>query len=162
MCESRRRIVSVLIVACLLAVPSRGLAQGLPDSGASDENRAVPGGSAAATLAPDARRPFDPASLARAVHAELRLQEAKRGQGAAAPATRKHDSLWNGVLIGAGIGAVVGGAAALSGGSCDGPDYGGGCAMVGAAGAGSAVAIGVIGGALLGAGIGAIVDWLIK
>jgi hypothetical protein len=104
-----------------------------------------------------ARRPFDAASLARAVEAERRLQVAVSAQ-APAPAARKRDRVWNGVLIGAGGVLTV-----PSGNDCGtGPDYGGGCAMVGAATAGPAFVAGAIVGSLLGAGIGAIVDLLIK
>jgi len=110
-----------------------------------------------------ARRPFDAASVARAVEAERRLQVAVSAQ-APAPAARKRDSVWTGVLIGAGVGAVAGGVLTVaSGDDCGtGPDYGGGCAMVGAATAGPAFVAGAIVGSLLSAGIGAIVDLLIK
>jgi len=145
-----RTLRPVLLPALLLAVlPALAAAQA-PQSG----GLAQPSG---------ARRPFDAASLARAVEAERRLQVAMSAQ-TSAPAARKRDSLWNGVLIGAGIGAVAGGVlTAATGDDCGtGPDYGGGCAMVGAAATGPAVVAGAVVGSLLGAGIGAIVDLLIK
>lgn len=106
-----------------------------------------------------ARRPFDAASLGRAVEAERRLQAAQ----AASPAAPKRDSVWNGAWIGAAVGAIAGGVSAVTtGSSCSSPDYGGGCSTVGAASAGPAFVAGALVGGLLGAGIGAIVDSLIK
>ena len=164
MCESLRRSVCALIgltTVCVLIGPSRGLAQALPAPVSSEHAALVQGNAAGDGMATDARRPFDAASLARAVGSELRRQAAQPGQGSATEAPKKRNP-WKSVLIGAGVGAVAGGVLAASSGTCDGPDFGGGCGMVGASGAGTVLGIGVIVGAVFGAGVGAIVHLLIK
>lgn len=117
----------------------------------------------AAELVTDAQRPFGAASIARAVGAELRLQAAMRGQGSAATVRKRH-RVRNGVLIGAGVGALAGGLLTLaSGDDCGGgPDYGGGCAQVGALAAGPVFVVGAMAGAVIGAGIGLVVGLLTR
>lgn len=104
------RRVSLAFVVVLLSGPSMTWAgQGRPGG------RDAPG----TTMAPVVMRPFGPASIARAVAVEIAAQ----AQGdAEAPTRKKRDRVWNGVLIGAGVGAVVGVIAAAGSQECHGDD----------------------------------------
>jgi hypothetical protein len=147
-----RRGISKIVVSQAVAItvvfaaPSAAFAEGAPWP---FDQSAVP---AATTRA---RRPFDGEALRRAIETALRVPAP--GAKQAPPVAAGRDSLWNGVLIGAGIGAVAGGLSAASG-DCDGPDYVGACDFV----AVPAIGAGILLGGLLGAGVGAIVDMLIR
>lgn len=103
-------VFQVVAITVVLAAPSAAFAEPAP---IRLDERSVP---AAATRA---RRPFDGEALRRAVETALRSPASPDKQ--APPVAAGRDSLWNGVLIGAGIGAVAGGlsAAATTVGSTD-------------------------------------------
>ena len=121
---------------------------------------AGPSSARAAELTP--RAPLSAASIARAVAGELASEVAGSARppqtATPTPLSPKRDSLWNGVLIGAGVGAAVGAISAASDDRGNDDDFGGGCATL----AGPATGAGLAVGALIGAGIGALVDALIK
>ena len=141
-------VSQVVAITVVLAAPSAAFAE--PPPFRLDQSR-VP---AAATRA---RRPFDGEALRRAVETALRAPASLDKQ--APPVAAGRDGLWNGVLIGAGIGAVAGGlSAATDDCGLDEPGDGAACDML----AGPAIGTGMLLGGLLGAGVGAIVDWLIR
>jgi hypothetical protein len=91
-------VSQVVAIAVVLAAPSAAFAEPAPFR---LDQSSVP---AAATRA---RRPFDGEALRRAVETAVRSPASPDKQ--APPVAAGRDSLWNGVLFGAGIGAVAGG-----------------------------------------------------
>jgi uncharacterized protein YcfJ len=112
---------------------------------------------------PTRTAPLSEAAIARAVEDQLRADRTAPAQQAQSPASSrqppKRDGIWNGLLIGAGVGGVVGALAVTAGtDDCLGEDGLGGCLWESDPDVGLAVALG----AAIGAGIGALVDVLIK
>jgi len=105
------------------------------------------------------RSVFDRAAIERAIRRDITPGAMNRFRLAQVSGrTRGRDSLMNGALIGAGVGALLGGVLA-AGDDCDQTDdFGGACGLVG----GPAVGAGILVGALCGAGIGVVVDALIR
>ena len=138
-------VSQVVAIALVLAVPSRSFADATP-------SRLIrPAVSAAAIRT---RSPFDAESLRHAVETALRAPAPAAQR--VAPVAAGRDSLWNGVLIGAGIGAVLGGVAGARGECSTGVSSD--CDLL----APAAVGTGIVIGGLMGAGIGAVVDLLIR
>jgi hypothetical protein len=106
--------------------------------------------------APTAAALFSPVALGPVVQRQLRSEESiARFQDPSAPVgAKKKDGLWNGVLIGAGVGAVTGGLLGMAGNDDCEPEV----VLVCAAAAGYGVIFGVAFGAGVGAGVGALVD----
>jgi hypothetical protein len=113
-------------------------------------------------LASDARRPFDAASIDRAIKAEVRRQAAQRA-GRAAGTSEKYRSTWECVLVGAGVGGVSGGLMATTDGGCNRTKPVGWCGSQAVNGANAkSVGVGTGVGAVLGGGLGLVVGLLMN
>lgn len=143
----RRRTFSVLFALSLAAGPS--------PSSAGPVTFVVPE-APATTIVPASERALGAVAIARVVEAELAAGRRYTPQApapASAPSSR--DSVWNGLLIGAAIGAGFA-VYAVSNNDCTGEVIG--CSSEGPSGEGTVVALSI----LVGAGLGTIVDLLIK
>jgi len=138
-------VSNVIVFTLVLAVPSRSLAQA---EAAQLSLRAVP------AVAAGIPNPFAREALRHTVETTPSGPAPTVQQ--VPPVAAGRDSVWNGVLIGTGIGAVWGGVAGAKGECSTGVSSD--CDML----TGQAVAAGILIGGLMGAGLGALVDWLIR